>query len=644
MWFAEAVFLFVGVILHNSDVQGERNRICALKGSSLEMLCYSKPEPNPTCYTVHQSNDSYFQKEIPADSTRIKVNLTEGGNATLTINHVTDADENIYCCSENTEQCWKNGCELQVADVQVKVLPAEGPDEQAVTLMCTTSCDLTEKPTSYIWYKNGQFLYEDWSPWYQEVLSGDKDTTYSCSIKGHEAVRAPHVSVDSVSSACFTVSYAEGRMCSYKQMSVEKSCSITYPKNVVIIKELLEEKKDFFALNCNSSCPEADSYNVFKWFINRELFRHCENQYITIRKTDRVSYDTFTCAVKGHEDLHSDEFDGDAIKFSLRRVCALEGSSVTISSPGTSSYSVWKFKSWYEPETKPDRVKLQVEADYMEVSEYHTDLTVKHLMKNYSGEYMRTKREEERPDDFFPGMILIITGVKVTMFPSAVVTEGHRVTLTCTTSCPLTHTLTYIWFFNGLTLKENPNKHLVLDPVGLQHAGNYSCAVATPQNVSSSEEALTVQPQTKAVLILNAIKVILLLLIPPAVYLFCFYIRRKKTPTSATKPKNKVQIDQMEMLYESIPMTVQKPVAAARGKKAEQPMNKLEQRYESMPMTAQKPVTAARGKEAEQPKNKMELRYESIPMTAQKPVTAARGKEAEQPKNNYPDSQLPEEV
>lgn len=82
----------------------------------------------------------------------------------------------------------------------------------------------------------------------------------------------------------------------------------------------------------------------------------------------------------------------------------------------------------------------------------------------------------------------------MTMTPSAVVTEGQRVTLTCTTSCPLTDSGIYIWYMNGqpLTLSDNQTKRLLLDPVGIEHAGNYSCAVQTPLNISSVEENLTV--------------------------------------------------------------------------------------------------------------------------------------------------------
>ena len=88
--------------------------------------------------------------------------------------------------------------------------------------------------------------------------------------------------------------------------------------------------------------------------------------------------------------------------------------------------------------------------------------------------------------------VRIFQGVQVTFAPSAVVTEWQRVTLTCSTSCPLN--TDYTWTFNNrpLTLPENQNKHLVLDPVRKQHAGNYSCTAGAPRSITSSERALTV--------------------------------------------------------------------------------------------------------------------------------------------------------
>ncbi|TWW54556.1 hypothetical protein D4764_0279930 [Takifugu flavidus] len=85
--------------------------------------------------------------------------------------------------------------------------------------------------------------------------------------------------------------------------------------------------------------------------------------------------------------------------------------------------------------------------------------------------------------------------IKVKISPSTEVTEGDRVKLTCSTSCPLTNNKNYIWYLNDqlLQLPEHQNKHLVLDVVTTQHAGNYSCAVNTQRDVRSPEKTLRVQ-------------------------------------------------------------------------------------------------------------------------------------------------------
>lgn len=61
--------------------------------------------------------------------------------------------------------------------------------------MCSTSCRLTEPPLAYVWYRNGEVLYDDWSPWYQELVGSDRAVAYSCAVKGREDLRAPDVSV-----------------------------------------------------------------------------------------------------------------------------------------------------------------------------------------------------------------------------------------------------------------------------------------------------------------------------------------------------------------------------------------------------------------------------------------------------------------
>ncbi|KAL3996839.1 procollagen-proline 3-dioxygenase 1 [Sarotherodon galilaeus] len=112
------------------------------------------------------------------------------------------------------------------------------------------------------------------------------------------------------------------------------------------------------------------------------------------------------------------------------------------------------------------------------VKNQHT-LTIKNLTKNDSGEYTFILKRHDK-ELKLPGVFLIVTELRVKMSP-AVVTEGQRVTLTCSTSCPLTDNTNYIWYFNSqpLNMTETHNKHLILDAVSMENIRNYSCGVKT---------------------------------------------------------------------------------------------------------------------------------------------------------------------
>ncbi|KAL7404099.1 hypothetical protein ABVT39_009616 [Epinephelus coioides] len=517
-------------------------------GSSVDLPCSAeRPTSSMKWYTVHRDGPKFIPKEISPDENHVTYNMLEERNFTLTIKDLTESDAKVYCCKETTskpEKCKESEIQLHVADLQVKVIPTT--EGQTVTLICNTSCPLTENPAVYIWYKNNKFLYQDWSPWYHQLVSSEEAVTYSCAIKGYEHLRAPKVSVDSVTSTCISVTYAKGTMCSHEQSSVDQPCSITYPTEVHI-QRTPADRQDHVTLTCNTSCP----LTPIIWYKSRHLLRQFENHQNVVLTS---SAESFSCAVKGLEDLRSAEVCAEdtncrTVNYVSRRICALEGSSVNISSEySNSNYGLPKSKSWY-------KVKRSVEGEVEEPIKavgrvkYHDNMKNRHILginnlKKYdSAEYLFKLQTDDR---WKPGVTLVVTGLKVKFVPSAVVTEGQRVTLTCISSCPLPDNTTCIWFLNSrpLTPTENQNKHLVLNPVSSQHAGNYSCAVKTPQNTTSREKTLTVKSKTRKRTPAAAAGVCaaLLLLIPLAVFL---WIRRKRT--SSQSPRNETS-DNLEQL------------------------------------------------------------------------------------------------
>ncbi|XP_041790216.1 uncharacterized protein LOC121604706 isoform X2 [Chelmon rostratus] len=503
MLLAEAGCLFAGFILYVSGDRGRADRICALKGSSVDLPCSAEYlTSNMSWYTVHWNISRFVRNDLFGDGNRTTYNISGESNFTLTINDLRESDAGYYCCgttSDNAGHCWIYRTELYVTDLQVKVIPTT--EGQKVTLMCSTSCPLTENPAAYIWYKNREFLYQDWSPWYQHMVSSEEAVRYSCAIKGYEDLRAPEVSVDSVTSTCFHVTYAKGGMCSYNHASEDEPCSIAFPTEVHVQKTPLED--NYFRLTCTPSCPLTHPKTAYRWYWDSRLYKNSDSQHLTVPSRPGE----YSCSMKGHEDLHtasvcSIDKGCKIVNYFIRRICAVEGSSVNISSEY--SYPVgWQpySKTWYKMKRSGENVaeNLTGAAGHLE---YHENmngshiLRIKKLKKEDSAEYMLrlpTKSRAEKESFDSPGVTLVVTGLKVTMTPSAVVTEGQRVTLTCSTSCPLADN--YIWFLNSqpLTLPETQNKCLVLDPVGSQHAGNYSCAVKSQEGFSSPEVTLTVQ-------------------------------------------------------------------------------------------------------------------------------------------------------
>ncbi|XP_018537965.1 carcinoembryonic antigen-related cell adhesion molecule 2-like [Lates calcarifer] len=242
------------------------------------------------------------------------------------------------------------------------------------------------------------------------------------------------------------------------------------------------------------------------------------------------------------------------VNYVKRRICALQGSSVNISSEYSYPYNKQpKSKFWYKTkrsgeEEAEKRVKaVSRRVEYHDKMKNHHILTIKKLRKNDSAEYtfrLQQHNEGWKQSDL-PGVILIVTDLRVKFTPSAEVTEGQRVTLTCSTSCPLTDDTNYLWYMNSrpLTLPEKQTKHLVLDPVSSQHAGKYSCAVQT-HNISSSEKTLTVKnkmgkwtPAAAA-----GVCAVLLVIIPLPVFL---WIRKKRTSRQSRRTETSDNMEQL---------------------------------------------------------------------------------------------------
>ncbi|KAM4611960.1 B-cell receptor CD22-like [Polymixia lowei] len=263
-------------------------------------------------------------------------------------------------------------------------------------------------------------------------------------------------------------------------------------------------------LNCHSICSLAGRPS-YVWFKNGL-------QINTVTSMNHNVYiypkDSYACAVKGRETFHSPlvcirDQRCNKVSYTNRRICALKGSSVDISCSYNSYEHDVQSAFWFNPDrhhvwrysSPEDLIRDPEYAGRVQYPERtHSTLRITNLRESDSAEYFFkfiTNSFDWRND--LPGTTLAVTDLKVKVTPVSVVTEGHRVIMTCNTSCPLTDNRTYIWYQNRqvLTQPESQQKHLVLDPVSSQHAGNYSCSVKNHTDLRSPEETLTIRYSPK---------------------------------------------------------------------------------------------------------------------------------------------------
>ncbi|TWW53384.1 hypothetical protein D4764_0180840, partial [Takifugu flavidus] len=267
----------VGIIL-NSGVLGKGIRICALKGTSLNLSCSAEHSTIPKWFKLNETNWT----DVSVNGSSLKHQISKDTHPTLSFMGLTKDDKTSYCCNEKPENCHEDHIQLTVT--------GEGVSHHRRTDRNTDvqhACTLTDRPAAYIWYRNSELLYQDRSPWYQEMVTSDKTVRYSCAIKGYEALRAPAVTVE---------------------IYVEKT-----------------PRKDHVKLSCNTSCPPTTT----QWYKNREMLKD------PLQPIPNTSQDNFLCAVSGVKELQSDEVCAAdksclTVNYIKKRICALEGSSVNI--------------------------------------------------------------------------------------------------------------------------------------------------------------------------------------------------------------------------------------------------------------------------------------------------------------------------
>nr|XP_023999277.1 uncharacterized protein LOC112076850 [Salvelinus alpinus] len=246
-------------------------------------------------------------------------------------------------------------------------------------------------------------------------------------------------------------------------------------------------------LTCITTCTLTDNPTNI-WYKNGQHLD--ESTYPQYKDSVSSNYeDSYSCAVKGHEDLHSPAVcvQGQRcsrVTYTKRRICVLKGSTVDISCTYVGYYyitsSFWFRSDKSTPEDLTRDPGYTGRVEYTGTYEDPFALRITDLREEDSAEYRFTfKTHNIEWGHSFPGTTLSVTGLLVKVTPAA---EGQK-TLTCSTTCTLTDdpNLTYIWYKNGQRLDEPTSQQYSSNTlVVLGHSvDSYSCAVEHHENLHS---------------------------------------------------------------------------------------------------------------------------------------------------------------
>ncbi|XP_076128402.1 B-cell receptor CD22-like isoform X2 [Alosa pseudoharengus] len=148
-------------------------------------------------------------------------------DCSLNIDNLSDGDSGVYQFRFYTVLHLKwitseRGITLSVTDLRVEEVVAQKQHQTEVT--CSTSCSL-HPDLQYVWYKTGQILQDRTtaSILVYEVAS------YSCAVRGHEALRSPAVCVPD--KQCWGVTYSDENICVLMGSSVDILCTYLHPRD-----------------------------------------------------------------------------------------------------------------------------------------------------------------------------------------------------------------------------------------------------------------------------------------------------------------------------------------------------------------------------------------------------------------------------
>ncbi|XP_035849789.1 B-cell receptor CD22-like isoform X1 [Sander lucioperca] len=276
-------------------------------------------------------------------------------------------------------------------------------------------------------------------------------------------------------------------------------------------------------LKCQSSCP-LPGHPSYVWYKNGQ---NIQGQTSDSYSASLDPADSFSCAVRGHEDFPSPSVYGPKLPSVSVSPSAeiVEGSSVTLTCSSDANPAA-KY-TWYKE--KPV---------YKYLSE-GPQLIFSSIRSSDSGQYYC--RAENELGKYIN--INVKYGPKlpsVSVSPSAEIVEGSSVTLTC--SSDANPAANYTWYKENEDSPKASGQIFTITDFRAEHSGNYYCEAQNRRGRQNSTLHLIVVAGNST-MIMNIIRltVVVLMLIP--LLLLSLWARKKKTLSSTTGPHEPEEIE-----------------------------------------------------------------------------------------------------
>ncbi|XP_037395005.1 uncharacterized protein LOC119263581 [Pygocentrus nattereri] len=173
-------------------------RVCALKGSSVDLSCtYKHPEGltvNRSFWFIESLRQPGVESEDVKESDQYKGRVQYSrtlNSCRMTITDLRESDAHTYRFRFYTDDpggsfSGRGGVTLSITDLKVTVSDTDGGVKK---LTCSSTCTLPNNPT-YIWYRNGQPVSECESASCPVAVVSEA-VSYSCAVKGSDLHSPP---------------------------------------------------------------------------------------------------------------------------------------------------------------------------------------------------------------------------------------------------------------------------------------------------------------------------------------------------------------------------------------------------------------------------------------------------------------------